>query len=41
MHFFNVLEKKCCRYRTATAVIYLKICRCRAAMDISIVYQFK
>jgi hypothetical protein len=24
MHFFNVLEKKCCRYRTAAAMNFKK-----------------
>jgi hypothetical protein len=47
MQFFNVLEKKCYRYRAAAAMIFFKTyrataaitfsktCRDRAAMDIS------
>jgi hypothetical protein len=29
MQFFNVLEKKCCRYRAAAATIFSKTYRCR------------
>jgi hypothetical protein len=35
MQFFNVLEKKCYRYRAAAAMIFSKTYRYRAAMDIS------
>jgi len=32
MHFFNVLEKKCCRVRDE----FQKTCRCRAATAIAV-----
>jgi hypothetical protein len=31
MQFFNVLEKKCYRYRASVAMIFSKTCRDRAA----------
>jgi hypothetical protein len=39
MQFFNVLEKKCYRYRAAAAMTFSKTCRDRAAMDISGFYS--